>query len=163
MCVPFFLVGYKNCRHILFQQPLQLQGLRLTSVSSQDSGFTSQDTLFLRPMTPSSLSIQMQVGFTWLKVFRIIPEFRILKLTFCRKSASKCWIRQIILASGLFSVHLKHPPPPPPPPKKKYVFQVTWNFKIGTVGRIFFILLKVFTWGRWGNNMGEQGNPLEIP
>ena len=27
----------------------------------------------------------------------------------------------------------------------------------------FFILLKVFTWGRWGNNMAEPGNSLEIP
>ena len=26
----------------------------------------------------------------WVKVFRIIPEFRILRLTFHRKSASKC-------------------------------------------------------------------------
>ena len=26
----------------------------------------------------------------WMKVFRIIPEFRILRLTFHRKSASKC-------------------------------------------------------------------------
>ncbi|KAK3745806.1 hypothetical protein RRG08_030679 [Elysia crispata] len=31
--------------------------IRLTSVSSQDSGFTSQDTLFLRPNTPQSLSL----------------------------------------------------------------------------------------------------------
>ncbi|XP_076470702.1 uncharacterized protein LOC143300712 isoform X3 [Babylonia areolata] len=30
---------------------------RLTSVSSQDSGFTSQDTLFLRPATPQSLNL----------------------------------------------------------------------------------------------------------
>ncbi|KAL5021786.1 hypothetical protein ScPMuIL_000941 [Solemya velum] len=34
--------------------------LRLTSVSSQDSGFTSQDTLFHRPATPSSLSLQIK-------------------------------------------------------------------------------------------------------
>ena len=27
---------------------------------------------------------------TWVKVFRIIPEFKILRLTFHRKSASKC-------------------------------------------------------------------------
>ena len=27
---------------------------------------------------------------TWVKVFRIIPKFRILRLTFHRKSASKC-------------------------------------------------------------------------
>ena len=28
----------------------------------------------------------------WVKVFRIIPEFKILRLTFQRKAASKCWI-----------------------------------------------------------------------
>lgn len=33
---------------------------RLTSVSSQDSGFTSQDTLFLRPATPTSLKIRQK-------------------------------------------------------------------------------------------------------
>ena len=27
---------------------------------------------------------------TWVKVFRIIPEYRILRLTFHKKSASKC-------------------------------------------------------------------------
>ena len=36
---------------------------------------------------------------TWVKVFRINPEFRILRLTFQRKSASKCWIREITIAS----------------------------------------------------------------
>ena len=35
---------------------------------------------------------------SWMKVFRIIPEFRILSLTFHRKSASKCLIRQNIIA-----------------------------------------------------------------
>ena len=29
-------------------------------------------------------------GGLWVKVFRIIPDFRILRLTFYRKSASKC-------------------------------------------------------------------------
>ena len=44
----------------------------------------------------------------WVKVFRIISEFRILRLTFHRKSASKCWIWQISVASfGLTSVYLK--------------------------------------------------------
>ena len=28
--------------------------------------------------------------FTWVKVFKIIPEFRILRLTFHGKTASKC-------------------------------------------------------------------------
>ena len=31
-----------------------------------------------------------------MKVFRSNPEFRILRLTFHRKSASKCWIKEII-------------------------------------------------------------------
>ena len=35
---------------------------------------------------------------TCVKVFRINPEFRILRLTFHRKSASKCWVRQILIA-----------------------------------------------------------------
>ena len=34
----------------------------------------------------------------WVKVFRIIPELRILRLIFHRKSASKCWIMQLIIA-----------------------------------------------------------------
>ena len=37
--------------------------------------------------------------YTWVKVFRIIPEFRILRMTFHRKSSSKCWIKEIILVS----------------------------------------------------------------
>ncbi|KAL3860571.1 hypothetical protein ACJMK2_010677 [Sinanodonta woodiana] len=41
-------------------QPFPLGSIRLTSVSSQDSGFTSQDTLFMRPTTPSSLTLQSQ-------------------------------------------------------------------------------------------------------
>ena len=32
------------------------QMMRLSSISSQDSGFTSQDTLFLRPGSPSNRS-----------------------------------------------------------------------------------------------------------
>ena len=32
----------------------QVAPLRLSSISSQDSGFTSQDTLFLRPGSPGS-------------------------------------------------------------------------------------------------------------
>ena len=36
--------------------------------------------------------------FTWVKVLRIYPEFRILTLTFHRQSASKCWITEDIIA-----------------------------------------------------------------
>ncbi|XP_078337589.1 protein MTSS 2-like isoform X3 [Crassostrea virginica] len=41
-------------------QTLPMGTARLTSVSSQDSGFTSQDTLFLRPATPTSLKIRQK-------------------------------------------------------------------------------------------------------
>ena len=45
---------------------------------------------------------------SWVKVFRIIPEFRILRLTFHRKSASKYWIGEDYNGfSGLLSVYLK--------------------------------------------------------
>ena len=36
------------------------------------------------------LCVMVIIPLTWVKVFRIIPEFRILRLTFHRKSASKC-------------------------------------------------------------------------
>ena len=39
----------------------------------------------------------------WVKVFKINPEFRILRLTFYRKSASKCWIRQTLQLLWLVS------------------------------------------------------------
>ena len=39
---------------------------------------------------------------SWVKVFRIIPEFRILRLTFFGKSASNSWISQIIIAFLLY-------------------------------------------------------------
>ena len=44
-----------------------------------------------------------------MKAFRIVPEFRILRLTFCGKSASKSWIWQILIVSlvTIFSVYLK--------------------------------------------------------
>ena len=46
--------------------------------------------------------------YAWVKVFRIIPEFRILRLTFYRKSASKSRIREIKNSfSDLFSVCLQ--------------------------------------------------------
>ena len=44
----------------------------------------------------------------WVKVFRIIPKFRILRLTFHRKSASKFWNRQFRIAAIRFiSIILK--------------------------------------------------------
>ena len=44
---------------------------------------------------------QIWTVWTWMKVFRINLEFRILRLTFHGKSASKCWTREIIIASLL--------------------------------------------------------------
>ena len=53
-------------------------------------------------------SIGLKRVTVWVKVFRIIPGFRILRLTFPRKWASKDWIEVIIIGSfDLFSVHLK--------------------------------------------------------
>ncbi|XP_064466579.1 protein MTSS 2-like isoform X2 [Ornithodoros turicata] len=43
------------------QQPTAGPALRLSSVSSQDSGFTSQDTLFMRPPSPRSTERAAQV------------------------------------------------------------------------------------------------------
>ena len=40
---------------------------------------------------------------SWVKVFRIIPEFRILRLTFHRKSASKCGNKENIIGSLIYS------------------------------------------------------------
>ena len=45
---------------------------------------------------------------SWVKVFRINPEFRILRLTFHRKSASKCWIKEIIIVLWLVFRWSKH-------------------------------------------------------
>ena len=39
---------------------------------------------------------------TWVKVFSVFPEFRILRLLFHRKLASKCWIREIIIANLIY-------------------------------------------------------------
>ncbi|KAL8558627.1 hypothetical protein ACOMHN_058186 [Nucella lapillus] len=47
--------GHTLHKHNTLQLPLGVE--RLTSVSSQDSGFTSQDTLFVRSTTPLSLSL----------------------------------------------------------------------------------------------------------
>ena len=40
--------------------------------------------------TDYSANLEVCVAYTWVKVLRINPEFRILRLTFHRKSASKC-------------------------------------------------------------------------
>jgi hypothetical protein len=50
-----------SCMLYFYNQTIPMGTARLTSVSSQDSGFTSQDTLFLRPATPTSLNIRRKV------------------------------------------------------------------------------------------------------
>ena len=35
-------------------------------------------------------------------------------------------------------------------------------FLIGTEGKKALILLDIFTWGKWRNNMAELGNPLKV-
>ncbi|XP_056003610.1 protein MTSS 1-like isoform X26 [Ostrea edulis] len=52
------LKGFDSSSVWNFSQTIPMGTARLTSVSSQDSGFTSQDTLFLRPATPTSLNIR---------------------------------------------------------------------------------------------------------
>ena len=53
--------------------------------------------------------IGLYIGFTgsqvhaWVKVFSIIPEFRILRPTFQRKSASKSRMKQILIASLIYT------------------------------------------------------------
>ena len=51
------------------------------------------------PPTSSGDNYQVSKWCTWVKVLRIKPEIRILKLTFHRKSTSICWIREIRIAS----------------------------------------------------------------
>ena len=52
------------------------------------------------------VGLKILVLIAWVKVFRIIPEFRILRLsfhrTFHRKSASKSWIRQFIIGFPVY-------------------------------------------------------------
>ena len=48
-----------------------------------------------------------QGPYTWVEVFRIIPEIRFLRLTFHRKSVSKSRIWEIIIASGIYYQSVK--------------------------------------------------------
>ena len=49
--------------------------------------FTNQDK---SGFSRTRVKLCFNTAITWVNVFRIIPEFRILRLTFHRKSASKC-------------------------------------------------------------------------
>ena len=46
---------------------------------------------------PAFALVHIGPYFAWVKVFRFIPEFRILRLTFHKKSPSKSWIRQNLI------------------------------------------------------------------
>ena len=58
----------------------------------------AQSTWYLAMFWYSSCCFYYNKHTTWVKVFRIAPEFRILRLIFHRKSASKPWIKQILMA-----------------------------------------------------------------
>ena len=62
------------------------------AVGCSDSGVRIYDRRMLGTRATGKM-------FTWVKVFRINPEFRILRLTFIRKSTSKCLIKEIEIAS----------------------------------------------------------------
>ena len=60
--------------------PGKYWSIRLDMISCESSaGFLEAGTKF-----------ENVFSVTWVKVFRNIPEFRILRLTFHRKTASKC-------------------------------------------------------------------------
>ena len=67
-------------------------GLDQFNLSGMDD--TDQDAVLEKMGPDDSDESQSYQGnhviILWVKVFRIIPEFRILRLTFHRKSASKC-------------------------------------------------------------------------
>ena len=85
-----FLTLYSLCRELLSKQDHYDWGLRAIKSVLVVAGALKRGD----PDRPED-----QVGSTWVNVFRIIPEFRILRLTFHRKSASKFWIKEIIIAS----------------------------------------------------------------
>ena len=94
-----------ECQTVLIQIRLDVL-LRLTWVQTVCKG-NQQMTLagkeliyspaeLVAVLVPMAISEEIAM-YAWVKVFRIIPEFRILRLTFHRKSASKCWIGRIII------------------------------------------------------------------
>ena len=61
----------------------------------------------------SSVNKWLQLTSAWVKVIRIIPQFRIFRLTFHKKSVSKSWIKQILIAfffKFIFSLFKDHWP-----------------------------------------------------
>ena len=59
-------------------------------------------SVFIHLFTPHNYCIIVVKISAWMKVFRIVPEFRILRLTFHRKSASKSLVKQILIASLIY-------------------------------------------------------------
>lgn len=103
---------------MILQQQAQLlgSGVRLTSVSSQDSGFTSQDTLFLRPTTPSSLNLNTQVILSctschdYCRLLQCSHGFCPLQCCYCFCSLQCChgYCRLLLYSHGFCSLHCCH-------------------------------------------------------
>ena len=95
---PLVLFGLKYCIYV--QKPHLRAHADISSrleVINIVCVFIFSQTLCTR-VTKAQASLQICAGSpesliidnAWVKVFRVIPEFRILRLTFHRKSASKC-------------------------------------------------------------------------
>ena len=65
------------------------------------STFTAAHNLRLHKFWHDGQKVMWCVLCAWVKAFRIILEFRILRLTFHRKAASKSLIKQILMASWI--------------------------------------------------------------
>ena len=77
----------------------------------------------------------------WVKVFRTNPEFRILRLTFHRKSTSKYWIRKIIIASLFYFQFIK-----------RHLTSLTWYFyllKVLSFKFLKFGILEILNFHPW--------------
>ena len=89
------LEGEKNKLENLLQNNLMKKRDRILTDIQEESNQTNQEKLDssgseLEAVDQRIAELKTQVKGTGVKVFRIIPEFRILRLTFHRKSASKC-------------------------------------------------------------------------
>ena len=91
----FQLEGEKNKLENLLQNNLMKKRDRILTDIQEESNQTNQEKLDssgseLEAVDQRIAELKTQVKGTWVKVFRIIPDFRILRLTLHRKSASKC-------------------------------------------------------------------------
>ena len=85
----FFITFFKTKRGTLSHD--KTTKISVCPLSSEYSDQLGQLSNVIRAFAVHSVT-------TWVKVFRMTPEFRILRLTFHRKSASKSWILQIVIA-----------------------------------------------------------------